>query len=256
MEESLLITARYSSSRLPGKVLLKLGDHSILGHSISRARSAGFSPILCTSTDKSDDLLVAEASKYGVQTFRGNLLNKIQRWNDCLKHLEFRDAHIIDGDDPYFDTDEIHRSLVGLRREKLDLIQTSERSDSGFATVGMSIRSTFLAKLAKRALLLPSTNFDVIPWNLLLEPSDKVKVAPNSYLTDDSSIQIRLTLDYSEDLQLMRKIAEEFRFDAPRKEIEAYLVQNSEILSINNSRTWDFLNNKKVQLDSNFQIES
>jgi spore coat polysaccharide biosynthesis protein SpsF (cytidylyltransferase family) len=235
---------------------LELGSHSILGHSISRARAAGFFPILCTSTDTSDDCLVAEADKYEVQTFRGNLLNKIQRWNDCISDLGLRDAHIIDGDDPYFDADEMQRSIVNLRENELDLLRTSERSDSGFATVGISIRSAFLLKLAKRASLLPSSDFDVIPWELLIEPSDRVKVATNTYLTEDTSRQIRLTLDYPEDLHLMRKIAERFGYDTPRTEIEAYLVQNPEILRINNSRTEDFLNNKKVQLESNFQIES
>ena len=256
MGETLLITARYSSSRLPGKILLELGGHSILGHSLSRAKTAGFSPILCTSTDASDDALVAEADKYGVKSFRGHLLNKIQRWSDCVMKFRLRDAHIVDGDDPYFDTDEIERSITSLRVNDLDLLRTSERSDSGFATVGMSIRSEFLVKLAKRASLLPSSDFDVIPWDLLLKPTDRVNVAPNSYLLEDSSHQIRLTLDYPEDLLLMRRIAEKFGFDSPRKEIEAYLLQNSEILSINHTRTHDFLNNKKVQLESNFQLES
>lgn len=255
MKETLLITARYSSSRLPGKILLELGGHSVLGHSILRARAGGFSPILCTSTDASDDCLVAEADKYEVQSFRGDLLNKIQRWNDCISNLGLNDAHIIDGDDPYFDTDEVQRSIRYFRLNQLDLLRTSERSDSGFATVGMSIKNTFLAKLAKRAKLLLSSDFDVIPWEILIEPSDRVRVAADTYLTADTSHQIRLTLDYPDDLRLMRRIAESFTFDTPRAEIEAYLVQNSDILRINSSRTHDFLNNKKVQLENNFRLE-
>ena len=83
----LLITARYSSSRLPGKLLLDLGGRTVLSHSILRAQAAGFSPILCTSTDDSDDVIAKEASLHSIRVFRGSLLNKIQRWADCFVHL-------------------------------------------------------------------------------------------------------------------------------------------------------------------------
>ena len=256
MPDYLVITARYSSSRLPGKILLALGDKSVLGHSISRARSAGFIPLLCTSTDKADDVLVSEAAKYKVKSFRGDLFNKIQRWDQCFSSLNLMDAHIVDGDDPFFDTSEISESLLNLRTNELDLVRTSNRSDSGFATVGMSVTRDFLAELANRCLLLPSADLDVIPWSLLLRPADKVAIAPDSYLITNKLLEIRLTLDYIEDLNLMRTIAKVFDFDTPRKEIEEYLSQNPEILSMNSYRTSDFLVNKKVQLEHNFQIGS
>ena len=255
MTNNLLITARYSSTRLPGKILLRLGNHSILGHSISRAKSAGFTPVLCTSTDHSDDALVEEASKYKVQSFRGSLLNKIQRWCDCAQSFDFDDIHIVDGDDPYFDPGEILLSLQSLRENNLNLIRTSERSDSGFATLGMSAKTSFLLELATRASQLQSSDFDVIPWDLLLYPEDKVSVAPDSFLTSNKSVQMRLTLDYPEDLTLMNIIAKNFSFDASRTEIEKFLVQNAEILQVNQLRTNDFLTNKKVQLRHNFRIE-
>lgn len=256
MPEYLIITARYSSTRLPGKMLLGLGDNSVLGHSISRAKSAGFVPLLCTSTDRADDALVAEAAKYGVQSYRGELFNKIQRWNDCYSVFNLRDAHIVDGDDPYFDTDEILESLSCLRMNLLDLVRTSNRSDSGFATVGMSVTAHFLTELVKRCETLPSSDFDVLPWSLLLRSTDKVRTAEDSFLIPNKTLQIRLTLDYLEDLYVMNAIAKVFGADTPRKVIEEYLSQNPEILSINGHRTSDFLTNKKVQLEHNFQIES
>ncbi len=256
MPEHLIITARYSSTRLPGKMLLALGDNSVLGHSISRAKSAGFVPLLCTSTDWSDDALVAEAAKHGVQSFRGELFNKIQRWKDCISFLNLWDAHIVDGDDPYFDTDEIFESLSCLRMNSLDLVRTSNRSDSGFATVGMSVTANFLTELAKRCEALPSSDLDVVPWSLLLSSTDKVRTAQDSFLIPDKTLQIRLTLDYLEDLDVMNAIAKVFGSDTPRKVIEEYLSQNPKILSLNSHRTSDFLTNKKVQLEHNFQLES
>lgn len=252
---TVLITGRFSSSRLPGKLLLPLGHYSILGHCILRAKSAGLTPILCTSTDISDDVLVREASNFGITTFRGHLLNKIRRWDDCLKNLLLEDSHILDADDPYFDPLEIIASLETLRVNNLDLVRTSEKSDSGFATVGMSVTSRYLSILTLRCLELESENLDVIPWNRLIMPQDRVTTANNSYLTSDCTTQIRLTLDYDEDFQLMTAVSREFGFDAPRDAIERYLLANSNLLRINKYRTHDFLTNKKVQLEHNFQIE-
>lgn len=256
LQNSLLITARYSSSRLPGKLLMVIGENTVLGHCILRALSAGFHPILCTSTESSDDVLVLEASKYGISSFRGELFNKLKRWNDCFTKIGLSDGHVLDADDPFFDPQEIRESLRKLRLEQLDLVRTSDRSDSGFATVGMSVTSQFMATLAMRSQGLESDDFDVIPWDRIILPGDNVKQAEDNFLTLNRDQQLRLTLDYHEDFILLDLIARRFGFDCPRQTIEDFLLENPEILGINESRTRDFLANKKVQLERNFYTES
>lgn len=227
----------------------------MLSHSILRAQAAGFSPILCTSTDESDDVIAKEASLHSIRVFRGSLLNKIQRWADCFVHHGLPFAHIVDGDDPFFDVTEIFSSIDTLQRENLSLVLTSDRSDSGFATLGMSITSSFIVALADRSRDLPSQDLDVIPWNKLLLSSDLIGKAPDNFLTSNRETAIRLTLDYPEDLTMMNRIAQIFKFDVSRSVIEDYLIQNPEVLRINEARTHDFLANKKVQLERNFQTE-
>ena len=70
MKQTILITVRYSSSRLPGKCLLQLGDFSVLGHCIARARAAGFNVIVCTGTDSADIEIVRESVKYHSEVLR------------------------------------------------------------------------------------------------------------------------------------------------------------------------------------------
>ena len=113
-----------------------------------------------------------------------------------------------------------------------------------------------MATLAIRSKNLESDDFDVIPWGKLIFPGDNVKKAEDNFLTLDRDKQIRLTLDYQEDLRLMDLIARQFSFDCPRQTIEEFLLENPELLGINASRTHDFLTNKKVQLERNFHIES
>ena len=52
-----LIQARMSSSRLPGKVLLPLGDGVVLDQVIRRANGFSSDVIVCTSIDPSDDAI-------------------------------------------------------------------------------------------------------------------------------------------------------------------------------------------------------
>ena len=58
-----LITVRTSSTRLPNKCLLPFGDGNVIEHIIKRAKYSGLDPILCTSIDKSDNILQEIAEK-------------------------------------------------------------------------------------------------------------------------------------------------------------------------------------------------
>ena len=54
-----LVTVRTTSTRLPAKCLLPFGDGiNIIEHVILRAKYYDIDPILCTSTDKTDDILI------------------------------------------------------------------------------------------------------------------------------------------------------------------------------------------------------
>lgn len=251
--ELIFLTVRYSSSRLPGKCLEKIGGISVLEHVVMRAKSSGLTPIICTSTDLSDDVIALEASNIGVYCFRGSLKNKVERWRDCAKVLGAKFVHILDVDDPFFDVDEVIESINLFKNLNLDLLKTSMRSDSGFASVGMTTSFNFLEKMVERARQLESEDLDVIPWQLISQDSDKIGVMPDKFLIDDET-QLRLTLDYPEDLELLNKLAIEFGPLGKRSDIETYLVKNSFLIEINRHRTQDFLNNKVVKLQDNFGV--
>lgn len=64
----IMIQARMKSSRLPGKVALKLGEkHTVLGLCITRALRSKLanSIVILTTTDLQDDQIVVEAKNYG-----------------------------------------------------------------------------------------------------------------------------------------------------------------------------------------------
>lgn len=79
-----LIQARLSSSRLPGKALLPMGDYPMVVLAAKRAANTGLKVQVLTSTDESDDPICEALDKYNVGYFRGSLNNVLRRFNDAL----------------------------------------------------------------------------------------------------------------------------------------------------------------------------
>ena len=66
-----IIQARMSSSRLPGKVLLPMGDGLVLDQVIKRAAPFSDQVVVCTSTDPSDQPIEEFCEQRGVVCVRG-----------------------------------------------------------------------------------------------------------------------------------------------------------------------------------------
>jgi spore coat polysaccharide biosynthesis protein SpsF (cytidylyltransferase family) len=189
-----------------------------------------------------------------VKVFRGSLLNKIERWADCAENLKVDYIHIVDADDPLVDTDEIRESVDIAQKENCDLLRTSQRSDSGFASVGMTVKRSFLKTLSARTNEIDSNDFDVIPWSLLLRREDRVSEKADKTLIKDLNFNLRLTLDYDEDFLLISHLITKLGATCAREIIESYLFRNPDLVNLNQARSVDFVENKKKQLKSNFGL--
>ena len=68
-----IIQARMGSTRLPGKVLKKIGDDTVLEYMIKRVQLSKRTDLIvvATSTNKADDQIVNLCKKIGVEVFRG-----------------------------------------------------------------------------------------------------------------------------------------------------------------------------------------
>ena len=156
------ITVRTSSSRLPNKCLLKLGDKDILTCVILRCIKYKIEPIVCTSVDPNDDIIEKICHKLKVKCFRGSLENKLKRWLDCAKFYDIKEFHTIDADDPFFDGNEMIFSMKKLINENLDIILPTISSSNGGASVGYSLKSKVLLEAIKETN--DTTDTEMI-WN-------------------------------------------------------------------------------------------
>jgi aryl-alcohol dehydrogenase-like predicted oxidoreductase/spore coat polysaccharide biosynthesis protein SpsF (cytidylyltransferase family) len=79
MKSVVVIQARTSSSRLPGKVLLPMGGIPMSVLAALRAANTGIPVILATSSEQSDDALAQIAAQHGLRCHRGSLDSPLER---------------------------------------------------------------------------------------------------------------------------------------------------------------------------------
>lgn len=245
----ILLTARTSSSRLPDKVLLRLHQHSVIVHALRRGTGTGRPVILCTTNHPSDDRLAHVAEGEGFGVFRGEASNKLKRWSDAANWLGIDYAHVLDADDPFFDVDEINDSIGLMERTGACLVHTSLRSDAGMGSVGTSFDVSFLHELANRSGKLRHADLDVVPWSHILSSEDGALRMPDRSLGALDS-PVRLTLDYPEDLIVLRNIARNVSVEASRLIVEMWVKENPHVATLNQHRTHDFLNRQQRQRSS------
>ena len=223
-----LVTVRTSSTRLPAKCLLPFGDGNVIEHIIRRAKAFGINPIVCTSIDKSDDILEQIAFKESVRCFRGSLTNKLKRWSDCATKFELKTFHTVDADDPFFDCEEMKSSITLLSEGGFDMVCPSESSSSGGASVGYSLTANIVKRVSKK---LPDETDTEMMWYYI----EKVKGLRSTILPESHSPfpKMRLTLDYPEDYWLLESVRRIAGNLAPRNEINQLFNRNPDLYKIN-----------------------
>ncbi len=221
------ITVRTFSSRLPKKCLLPFGEGNVLEHIIRRARHFGLDPIVCTTTETSDDVLEIIADSEGAKCFRGSLINKLKRWYDCCSFFNLDAFHTIDADDPFFDGDSMKESFDMLQ-EGFDAVFPSESSSMGGASVGFSLTSDIMKKCCETVNEDEDTE---MVWTYLnkLPGLRQIKLPDR----EKDPMPLRLTLDYEEDYWLLRSVQRMVGSFAQREVVEELFRRNPDLYLIN-----------------------
>ena len=90
-----IIQARVSSSRLPGKVLMKIEDRTVLEHVYHRSSAAKLmnDVVVATSLENSDNPIEELCAKKGIPCFRGSLNDVLSRYYDCA--IAYNATHVM-----------------------------------------------------------------------------------------------------------------------------------------------------------------
>ncbi len=118
----IIIQARMGSSRLPGKVLRKIGSLPLLGHVLGRLENFddSVSLIVATTTKAEDDEIIDYCFNNNVAYFRGSELDVLARYYDCAKENNFKHVVRLTSDNPFTDVNELERLIALHIKENND----------------------------------------------------------------------------------------------------------------------------------------
>ena len=149
-----IVLARYSSSRLRGKVLFQLGEDTILGICCKKlAELPRVNVVVATSDDPSDDPIEEWCRQQGVTVHRGSLDNVAERVASCLRAHPCDAFLRINADSPFLQTELIARALdVFAVTPETDLVtNVLERTYPYGIAVELIRTATYLTSLRKFA---------------------------------------------------------------------------------------------------------
>ena len=240
-----VISARCSSSRLPNKTLREIiPGYSSIDIVITRAKQIGLPVILATSLDATDNDLEDVCKKHKIKIFRGSLENKIKRWNDCFEKFDIDFAIQIDGDDLCYDFEMGKSAIKEIQLEEFDLLTCKKEVITGLFTFAITRNAM---KLLYSVARNESINTDII---VKFIEKAKLRIGYLEYSELEMNKDIRLTLDYQEDLEFFKKVYTLNNITTPTRNIISFLTENPDIPKINFHKQIDFLENQKMFNDS------
>lgn len=201
---ALVIQARMSSKRFPGKVLAPLQGRPVIDHVINSAKQIELPYVVLTSKHMSDEPLVRHIEALGVDVFRGSLDDVLGRFRDFLDQSSFSHLIRISADSPL-----IHPEIVRMVLTRKDSLSVDILTNVYPRTFpkGESVEvlsSELLEKLVSYPLSIRHREHVT---SYAYENSEQFLIS-NCFNHEDLS-HINLCVDYPEDLTRVENMLEE-----------------------------------------------
>ena len=204
-----VIQARMNSTRLPGKVLKKIGDSTCIEILLKRLSKSELIDriIVVTSTNQYDDILYDKLNKIGVDCFRGEETNVYKRFLDALKNSEASVILRITADCPLIDpvlVDKIIREFLSKDVDYVSNVDPPSFPD------GMDV------EVIDRNCLENNYSSNLNKYHLEHVTSsirENKKFSKSNFENEEDYSYIRLTLDEAIDLEVINSIFKYFQPD-------------------------------------------
>ena len=236
MRKVAIIQARMGSSRLPGKVLLKIAGKPMLSWVVERVRRAKQvdSVGVATTTDASDDAIVAACAEWGYPVYRGSQFDVLDRYYQAARQFQADMIIRVTADCPLIDPDVIDLTVSACLEAGVDF--AANRLPPPWKRtypIGMDTEVCWFAGL-ERAWKEADQTFErehVMPYFYDQEGRFRIRLIDHDR---DYGMQ-RWTVDTPEDLDFMRKLVEFFpgRDDFSWLEVLEIVQQHPELAQIN-----------------------
>jgi len=204
-----IVQARMGSSRLPGKVMLPIGNNTVIGNIILRlSKSKLISEIIvATSVNKENDLLEKFLLENDFKVFRGSENDVLERYYNAAIYTDADLIVRITGDCPLIDSRLVDEMLADFLSSNIDY--ESNISPATFPD-GLDIE-IFKFKALKYAYENANSEYDKEHVTPYIRNSE-IFTKKNFYSKVDLS-EMRWTLDESFDYELIKKVFNYFGKD-------------------------------------------
>lgn len=235
MTNIIIIQARISSSRFPGKVLMKLEEKPILEHIVNFLKFSKLSEkiIVATTTNQEDDKIKSLCQKLNIDCFRGNSYDVLKRYYECAKLYKGDLVVRVTADNPLIDPTLVDEAIRICEKENYDYVSNM---------IHETFPVGYLVEVLKFKILeqIHIKNRDALTREHV---THHIRMNPTMYNIREffapknlQRPQWRLTIDYEKDYQLMKKIFKKLyksnKF-IPYSDVVNFLDNNLELLKIN-----------------------
>ncbi|MBH0042956.1 cytidylyltransferase domain-containing protein [Pseudoalteromonas sp. SWXJZ10B] len=228
----IIIQARMTSSRLPGKVLLPFGTNSILETMLDRLINFKSNIIIATTNDGTEAPIINICQKNDIRFYRGDTEDVLGRYFNAAKFFDAKADDVIirlTSDCPFIDPKWIQTAIGIFEKKQFDIVSLGPHS--GFPR-GLDT-CIFSFSLLEYTSKLATMKADREHVTLGMNKFKNLSVFNLSAEADYS--QFRITLDEHDDYKMLCALYEHFNYDPTfsYEQLIYALTTHSDISNIN-----------------------
>ena len=231
-----IITARMTSNRLPGKVMLPVLDRPMLYYLVERLKSVPSIDdiVLATTVNKTDDTLIDFATSEGISYFRGSENDVFLRVVEAADSVDADIVVEITGDCPIIDPQLVEQAILIYNANNVDYVNNGGAIRS--YPDGMDVQ-VFSLDTLKKSLSMTDNLLDHEHVGLHILNNPQLFTRINLVAPPELDWpELGLTLDEENDYDLLKLIIEHFYQKKPLfgcLDVLRFLKNRPDLVAIN-----------------------
>ncbi len=236
MRRVIVVQARVTSTRLPGKVLMDLAGRPMLAQQLRRLKRCRHADeiVVATTTNATDDPVVTVARAEGARWFRGSETDVLSRYIGAARESKADVVIRITADCPLIDPEVSDKVIEALesRGDKVDYASNVIRRTLPLGLDTEVLYTDTLLRVGRLARSAPAReHVTLFIWK---ERPDLFLI--HSVTDEQDNSDLRWTVDVAEDLEMVRRLYAEMGLGERAvgyREILAYVRSHPALLAVN-----------------------